>query len=443
MTDTDRGEALARVRALLLEQGVSEAQVDEAVADDVVDLLVADRLLVPGRRRFTVGDVSERTGMAPDLVGRFWRALGFADVAADERAFTELDVEAIRLFQSMVRLGAVEVNSALQLARVVGSSMARIAEAEMSPTVTSLTGSADPTQSVDTVEEADRFARQADASLPAMARLLEYTWRRHLQAATRRAMYLRARGQSGTLPALTVGFADMVGFTVLSQQLAEEELAAVVGRFEQVAHDTITARGGRVVKMIGDEAMFVTESPAAAADIALSLAEAYADDELLSDVRVALAHGPVLLQDGDYFGPVVNLASRTVTMAEPGTVLVSEGFHDSLSEQGREIAAGFTFRALRPRVLKDLGRVHLWALRRADGARIPVERRSGRRFQRIAEALPDLDELRERGERLLDGVRRGAASSVRQPQGGDAEGPQLEAPVHGRLGTAPEVDEPR
>jgi adenylate cyclase len=443
MTGPDRTDALARVQALLLDQGVSEAEVDEAAADDVLDLLVADRLLVPGRRRFTVDDVSERTGMAPELVRRFWRALGFADVDPDERAFTELDVEAIRLFQSMVRLGAVEVNSALQLARVVGSSMARIAEAEMSPAVTSLTGSADPAQSVDNVEEADRFARQADASLPAMARLLEYTWRRHLQAATRRAMYLRARGQSGTLPALSVGFADMVGFTVLSQQLAEEELAAVVGRFEQVAHDTITARGGRVVKMIGDEAMFVTESVAAAGDIALSLAEAYADDELLSDVRVALAHGPVLLQDGDYFGPVVNLASRTVTMAEPGTVLVSEGFHDTLAGQGRTVAARFTFRALRPRVLKDLGRVQLWALRRADGARVPVERRAGRRFQRIAEALPDLDELRERGERLLDGVRRSGVSSGREPQGGDAERPQLEAPVHRRLGTAPEVDEPR
>ena len=52
---------------------------------------------------------------------------------------------------------------------------------------------------------------------------------------------------------MAVGFADMVGFTMLSQHLGDEELAAVVSRFEELAHDTVVALGGRVVKMIGDE----------------------------------------------------------------------------------------------------------------------------------------------------------------------------------------------
>ncbi len=56
---------------------------------------------------------------------------------------------------------------------------------------------------------------------------------------------------------MAVGFADMVGFTMLSQHLGDEELAAVVARFEELAHDTVVALGGRVVKMIGDEVMFV------------------------------------------------------------------------------------------------------------------------------------------------------------------------------------------
>ncbi len=119
----------------------------------------------------------------------------------------------------------------------------------------------------------------------------------------------------------------MVGFTMLSQQLSEEELAALVSRFEDVAHDTVTARGGRVVKMIGDEAMFVTDSAIDAARIGLALAEAYADDELLSDVRVALAVGPVLVQDGDFYGPVVNLASRVAEHRRAGSVLVTDEFH--------------------------------------------------------------------------------------------------------------------
>ena len=77
-----------------------------------------------------------------------------------------------------------------------------------------------------------------------MARLLEFVWRRHVQAATRRAMLLRSRRHvAGASPVLAVGFADMVGFTLLSQQLEEEELAAVVRRFEEVAHDIVTGLG--------------------------------------------------------------------------------------------------------------------------------------------------------------------------------------------------------
>ena len=86
--------------------------------------------------------------------------------------------------------------------------------------------------------------------------------------------------------------------------------------------------------MIGDEAMFVTESALDAARIGLALAEAYADDELLSDVRVALAVGPVLVQDGDFYGPVVNLASRVVNMAAPGAVIVTDEFHAAVLGDG-------------------------------------------------------------------------------------------------------------
>ena len=119
----------------------------------------------------------------------------------------------------------------------------------------------------------------------------------------------------------------MVGFTLLSQHLSDEELAAVVRRFEEISHDIVTSARGRVVKMIGDEVMFVTDTVADAARIGLDLADAYADDDLLSDVRVGLASGPVLARDGDYFGPTVNLAHRIVNIGNPGTVLMSDEFH--------------------------------------------------------------------------------------------------------------------
>ena len=287
----------------------------------------------------------------------------------DDAAFTDMDIEAVHLFQSMVAMGLKSISdSALQMARVMGSSMARIAEAETAPGSTPIlmgTG--------DSVLDADSFARQAGTSIPAMGRLLEYVWRRHLQAATRRAMLHRTRGSDeGIRPVMAVGFADMVGFTMLSQHLGDDELAAVVARFEELAHDTVVALGGRVVKMIGDEVMFVVPSATGAAYIGLSLAEAYASDDLLSDVRVALAVGPVLVKDGDFYGPVVNLASRLVGVAHPGTVLISDEFREALEAEG---ADGIDTRPLRTRTLKDLGRIQMWKLIRA-GTRPGADRRS-------------------------------------------------------------------
>ena len=214
------------------------------------------------------------------------------------------------------------------MARVIGSSMARIAEAELVP------GDM-VSEEVDPVLSAEAFAGVADVTIPAMAKLLEFVWRRQVAAGIQRNMMLRSHGLApGQSPVLAVGFADMVGFTLLSQHLSDEELAAVVRRFEELSHDIVTSAGGRVVKMIGDEVMFVVDNVADAARIGLDLADAYADDDLLSDVRVGLACGPVLLRDGDYFGPTVNLAHRIVNIANPGTVLMSDEFHAALDGGG-------------------------------------------------------------------------------------------------------------
>jgi adenylate cyclase len=414
--DDDRHQAaLTHVRELLHMHGATDDEIDQALADDVLDLFVFDRVLVPSRRRYTRGEVAELTGVSLEILVRFWRALGFPNVSDDERSFTDLDLEAVRLFQGMQALGAARTDTALQLARVIGSSMSRIAEAELVP------GNMFSTE-YDQVIAADAFASVADITIPAMARLLEFVWRRQVAAGIRRTMMLRSRGVApGESPVLVVGFADMVGFTLLSQHLSDPELAAVVQRFEELSHDIVTSLGGRVVKMIGDEVMFVVESVAAAARIGLDLADAYADDELLSDVRVGLALGPVLLREGDYFGSTVNLAHRIVNIGNPGTVLIS----DELQAALLEVAPGeFTTKSLRPRLLKDLGRVQLWWLGRVghepDGTGLAADRRRNVRWERLSEVLRDLEELREAGERLLSS-NRPPGSAGPQPGGGDPE----------------------
>jgi adenylate cyclase len=417
-----RKAALARIRETLVMRGATDEEIDQAIADGVIDLFVAERMLIPSRRRYTRLEVSELTGVDLPKLEHFWRALGFAGVDDDDRTFTDLDLEAVRLYQGLQSLGAADTDTALQMARVMGSSLARVAEAQLAPGyIISAEMDADPVMS------ADAFAGVADVIIPAMARILEFVWRRQVAAGIQRSMVARSHGlTSGQSPVLAVGFADMVGFTLLSQHLSDEELAAVVRRFEEISHDIVTSARGRVVKMIGDEVMFVTDSASDAARIGLDLADAYADDDLLSDVRVGLASGPVLARDGDYFGPTVNLAHRIVNIGNPGTVLMSDEFHSALE---LEAPGEYTAQALRPRLLKDLGRVQLWwcgrAGHEADGAGAAADRRRNVRWERLSEVLRDLEELRGVGERLLSaspGRPSSGPGSVVEADRGDGEG---------------------
>jgi adenylate cyclase len=158
----------------------------------------------------------------------------------------------------------------------------------------------------------------------------------------------------------TVGFVDLVGYTAMSQMLDDDELSALVTRFGDVSHDTIVPAGGRIVKTIGDEVMFITDNAATAADIALTLVTLTAADDVLPDVRAGLACGAVLAREGDYFGPVVNLASRLTEVARPGSVLVDATVADALTGDGR-----FRLRRIPSRRIRDIGRVDVWRLERA------------------------------------------------------------------------------
>jgi adenylate cyclase len=251
---------------------------------------------------------------------------------------------------------------------------------------------------LDQDEMADLFLRTQEITLPSMARLLEYAWRRHLQAAWRRALLAFSRGElSGGTVEATVGFADLVGFTLLAQELSDQALAELVTRFEDLAFDIVSAEGGQVVKVIGDEVMFVVRDAGQAARVGLRLADAYADDELLSDVRVGLAYGSLLTIEGDYYGPVVNLASRIVKIAIPGTVLVSDEVHTQL-EADEELA----WKQLRPRNLKDVGRIQLWAMHWAAEPPPSVGRWSWSRRRGLPGVLPAAAELRARASELRE-----------------------------------------
>jgi adenylate cyclase len=332
------------LRASLRERGVPEEEIAAAEAAGTLRLLAVEHLVLPGPPRYEGDEVAARTGLPRELTQRFWRALGFPDVSEGEVAFTDADLEVVTTLASMFERDVVRPEVALQITRVLASSAARVAEAQVE-------GLVEPTPDDD-----DRtFELEAEA-LGSTPRFFDHVWRRQLQAAARRARYRHTPG--GSVP-VAVGFADLVGFTALSSTLDDDELADVVDRFTELAYDRVATAGGRVVKTVGDEVMFQVDDLAAGADLAVSLAEAYAHDNDLPDVRVGMAWGPALSRDGDLYGPTVNLAARIVAIARPRSVVVSAEVHDALAR-----TSGLAWRALRPRRLKGIGRVSLWAVRR-------------------------------------------------------------------------------
>jgi len=306
-----------------------------------------------GKAEYTTAEIASSAGVDRNDARRLWRALGFPPVADDERVFTRSDVEILRAVRELIELQSTDPDDVVQLTRVIGQSLARVADAQVTAAADRLERAREDAPDSDGVPV--ELVRRIETLAPNLEQFLGYVWRRHLLAALLR----RSATPVAADHPLTVGFADLVGFTAFSQALDTHELAAMVNRFEAIAYEQIPERGGRVVKIVGDEVMFAVDDVAAAAEIALGLVEAHGRDAAVPDVRVGLASGPALPWEGDLYGPTVNLASRLVNLARPSTVLVSEEIGAHLQDND-----AFTLRHLRPVRLKGLDRVRLWVLRR-------------------------------------------------------------------------------
>ncbi len=268
--------------------------------------------------------------------------MGFADIPGDEVSFTEEDLQALRRTAAMMARDGLAEGDILHLARVLGLATARMADSVVSFSADrAAAGGANPIDA-GVLDEVDH--------------LVVYLFNRNMAAAVQRHWTHAAGAEESAV--LAVGFADLVGFTRLSQRLDDTELAALIEGFEAMASDAIVVNGGRVVKMIGDEVMWSAQ-PAASSEIALLLAETF-DDPDLPGARVGVASGRVITRAGDLFGPTVNLAARATGVARPGSVLVAEDLFEVVEADPR-----YHLRRLRPRRLKGIGWANLGALTRA------------------------------------------------------------------------------
>jgi adenylate cyclase len=308
-----------------------------------------ERSLLGGERKFTRIEVSERAGISIERAERMWHALGFATVPDDEVAFTDADVEALRLVVALEDDGFIDPAIESSLARKLGQTQSRLASWQSAMFLEFLGHAKLPV---------DEAIEVADLLLPAMERLQTYAWRRHLAAAAGRAM---AGSDELARGIRAVGFADIVSYTRLTRRLTEAELGGLIERFEGTAADVVALNGGRVIKSIGDEVLFVTDTAAQGAAVALALQDAVAAVGDLPELRIGLAYGTILIRLGDVYGETVNIAARLTAECRPGRVLAD-----------REMAAALDghqdYRLRRLRRVSVRGYHHLipYALQRGD-----------------------------------------------------------------------------
>jgi adenylate cyclase len=288
----------------------------------------------------TLAEVAAEIGISPPRVEEIRLAAGLPRVEPDEPVFSEDDVATFAAFAvGAAQFGEIPVR---RFARVMGSSLARISEAAVSLFAVNVEG---PIRETSASELALAEANlRAIETLEVVPRAMAGLFRMHMETAIQRVRQAR-RGLSVDTAYLTVGFVDLVGFTPLSRRMTARDLAVVVDRFEDTAHEVATVRGGRVVKLVGDEVMFVTVTAAAACDIALALVEQFAGDPPITP-RGGLATGDLLIRGGDYYGPIVNLAARLAELAVPKEMLVTP---EVAAEAG---SAGLRFEPAGKRLLK-------------------------------------------------------------------------------------------
>jgi adenylate cyclase len=332
-------------RLALLEYLVEQG----ATVDDLVDAgpdglaLLASRLALwgPGDR-LTLDEAVARLGLDRASVLRTWRAAGFPEPEPDAKVFTPGDLSLFTVMQAGLDYLGEDV--VVQIIRVLGAASARVAEASISAFMVNVAP-----QALEQDASGLALARANTGTIgliDALTHGFDTLVRHHIELGFRPAGPLEF-DRDVDLVRRSIGFADLVGSTSWTQQLDFGTFSRALTEFENRASEIVVAHRGRLVKLIGDEVMFVTEHARDAADIALALIHEFADHAVLPPVRAGIATGEVVARDGDYSGAIVNLAARALSVAEPSTLLVDRATSAAVGDETRFVVGAEQEHALK------------------------------------------------------------------------------------------------
>jgi adenylate cyclase len=288
--------------------------------------LAGDALQGPGRPIHSLRTAAEALDVPLSELAQAWAVMGLTISDPEALTLSQADIDGLETWVAIKAL--VGGDAALNFLRVLGNAMARLAEAggtmarmAQPDLLMSLSG--------DELTTAMTY-RSVTETTHRFGVLIDAVFRQHIVAA--RTHFEGVISDASASVTCGIGFADLTGFTRLTQVLTPTELLDLLVEFGGSVSDLVHADGGRVVKFIGDEVMWVTSTPELLAKVAMDLVEHPRAREAGLQVRAGLAFGSVLAIGGDYFGNPVNLASRLVGAAAPGQILAAADLRDELPE---------------------------------------------------------------------------------------------------------------
>jgi adenylate cyclase len=308
----------ARIVARLRERGHSLQDIRQASDDGRLAFGYVEELFDTGEEVYSLQEASRETGLEPALIARVVSALGTTPAHPDR--ISAEDLRLLRYVAKVLEAGFPLV-ALLQLVRVYGQAMARVADAEVrlfhlyvhEPLMRSgATG----------LETADEMLELTRRLLPLSSPVMDHVHQRYLQHFVEQDvvghMESDLNGDLGRMR-VAIAFADLAGYTRLTEEAGELEAVDVVERFVEAVEGSLP-EDARVIKTIGDEVMIVGSEPAALVEWAVDFQHLGAERTL---PRIAVHYGNALYREGDYYGRDVNIASRVAARAAGGEVLVT------------------------------------------------------------------------------------------------------------------------
>ena len=325
---TRAAAAHARVVGRLRTRGHSLDAIREAQRTGRLAFGYIEDLLPSDPGRYTLAHAARETGLEPALVERIYTTMGFS--AAGLERLTEDDVSFLRHAAAVLAAGFPLV-AFLQLVRVYGHSLAQIADAEVrlfhlyvhEPLMR------DGIPGLEMAEEMEELARTL---LPLSSPFMDHAHQRFLAHFVEQDVvgHMEADLDAETLDLgrvrVAILFADLAGYTRLTEELGDETAVETVERFIGAVEHTLPD-DARVIKSLGDEVMVVGSDAGALTEWAVGFQTLLEGERPLP--RIGIHYGETLYRDGDYYGREVNRAARVVARASGGEVVVTRSVVDA------------------------------------------------------------------------------------------------------------------